>query len=147
MGDNMSIRDEPHFKIASTELAAWLESQGTDRWWSIDGDAHLGRRLYVPFPADELVTDLRRINKTLLVEDLRENPSGRGERIVAKDLDGLATHLWGNVQSNGTQPASPRNRIFALCWEDRSDEWLLLEDLKTTESERREAAAEQATRM
>jgi hypothetical protein len=143
----MSIRDEPHFKIAATELAAWLESQGTDRWWSVDADPLLYRRLMLPCPADELAAALRQINKTLLVEDRRANPTGHGEQIVAKDLDGLATHLWDNVQSNGTQPAPAKNRIFVLCWEDRSDEWVLLEDLKTTESERKNAEAEQATGM
>jgi hypothetical protein len=34
----MSVRDEPHCKIASTELAAWLGQLGTDRWWTVDGD-------------------------------------------------------------------------------------------------------------
>jgi hypothetical protein len=33
----MSLRDEPHYRISSSELAAWLEAQGTDRWWSVDG--------------------------------------------------------------------------------------------------------------
>src|SRR5438094_670211 len=52
----MSLRDEPHNKIASSELAAWLEQQGTDRWWTVDGDPLLTGRLILahvnPLPAE-----------------------------------------------------------------------------------------------
>jgi hypothetical protein len=47
----MSLRDEPHYTIASSELASWLEMQGTDRWWSVDGDPLLTGRLSLPCPA------------------------------------------------------------------------------------------------
>ena|SRR5690242_12900105 len=104
MGDAMSLRDEPHYKIASSELAAWLEAQGTDRWWNVDGDPLLTGRLSFPCPADELAAELRRINRTLLLQDRRKPPSGRGEPIVAADLDALATRLGENVQTNGAPP-------------------------------------------
>ena len=36
--DTMGLRDEPHYQVESSELADWLESQGTDIWWSVAGD-------------------------------------------------------------------------------------------------------------
>jgi hypothetical protein len=142
----MSLRDEPHYKIASSELAAWLEGQGTDRWWNVDGDPLLTGRLSFPCPADELAAELRRINRTLLVQDRRKSPSGRGEPIVARDLDGLVTRLGENVQTNGTEPSWAKDRLFFLCWEDRGDEWLLVEDEETTERSRADAAVAQGAR-
>jgi hypothetical protein len=136
----MSLRDEPHYRISSSELAAWLESQGTDRWWSVDGDWLLTGRVSFPCPADELAADLRRINRPLLVQDQRKPPSGRGEQIGARDLDGLATSWADYFRTNGAPPGAS-DRVFVLCWEDRGDEWLLLEDVETTESERRRADA------
>jgi hypothetical protein len=141
MGKAMSLRDESHYRIASPELAAWLESQGTDRWWSVDRDPLLTGRVSFPCPADELAAELRRINRTLLVQDRRQPPSGRGEQIVARDLDALATR-WGDiVGTNGTPSPWASNRLFFLCWEDRGEEWLLLEDVETTEAEARHADA------
>ena len=142
----MSFRDEPHYTIRSSELAAWLESQGTDRWWTIDGDPLLTGRLSFPCPADELAAELRRINRALLVQDRRKTPSGRGEQIVARDLDGLVTRLGDNLQTNGPKPAWANDRMLSLCWEDRGDEWLLVEDEETTERSRADAAAASGTR-
>jgi hypothetical protein len=137
----MSLRAEPHFRISSPELAAWLEAQGTDRWWNVDGDPLLTGRLSLPCPADELAEELRRINRTLLVQDRRKPPSARGGLIVARHLDGLATRLGENVQTNGSSPRWANDRLFVLCWEDREEEWLLEEDEETTESSRADAAA------
>jgi hypothetical protein len=142
----MSIRDEPHYKIASSELAAWLEQQGTDRWWSVDGDPLLTGRLSFPCPADELATELRRINRTLLVQDPRKPPSGCGEQSVAQDLDKLVTRPWENAQTNGTGPSGMNDRVLCLCWEDRGDEWLLVEDEETTVSSRADVAIAQSPR-
>src|ERR1700716_1780368 len=122
----MSLRDEPHYTITSSDLASWLERQGTDLWWNVDGDPLLTGRLSFPCPADELATELRRINRTLLVQDPRKGPSGRGVQIVARDLDGLVTRLGENVQTNGTTPPWANDRLFFLCWEDRGEEWLLV---------------------
>jgi hypothetical protein len=137
----MSLRDEPHYRIASSELAAWLVAQGTDRWWSVDGDPLLTGRLDLPCPADELADELLRINQMLLVQDRRQPPLGRGEQIMAGDLDGLASRLGQNLQTNGPPPWAG-NRLFWLCWEGSADEWMLIEDEETTESSRADAAAE-----
>jgi hypothetical protein len=142
----MSLRDEPHCTIASSEVAAWLESQGMDRWWNVDGDPLLTGRLSFPCPADELADELRRINRTLLVQDRRKPPSGRGEQIAARDLDGLASRLGENVQANGAEPSWAKDRLFVLCWEDRGDEWLLVEDEETTQRSRADAAVAQGAR-
>src|SRR5438105_15767448 len=122
MGSTMSLQNEPHYKITSSELAVWLERQGIERWWSVDGDPLLTGRLSFPCPADELAEELRRINRTLLVQDRRQPPSGRGEVIVARELDGLATRLGDNVQITGSPPRWANDRLFCLCWEDRGDE-------------------------
>jgi hypothetical protein len=141
----MSLRDEPHYRISSSELAAWLEGQGTDRWWSVDGDPLLTGRLSLPCPADELAAELRRINRTLLVQDRRQPPAGRGEPITARDLDGLATRLVDTVQADGASPWAD-DRLFFLCWEDGGDEWMLVEDEETTQRSRADAAASRGTR-
>jgi hypothetical protein len=142
----MSLRDELHYTIASSELASWLEMQGTDRWWSVDGDPLLTGRLSLPCPADELAEELRRINRALLVQDRRKNPSGHGETITAQDLDMLATRLGDSLPTNGTEPAWANDRVFFLCWADRGDEWMLVEDEETTESSRADAALAQDPR-
>lgn len=142
----MSLRSEPHYKITASELAAWLEAQGADRWWNVDGDPVLTGRLSFPCPTDELAAEFRRINRALLVQDRRKPPTGRGEQIVARDLDGLATRLGDNVQTNGAKPAWANDRLFFLCWEDRGDEWLLAEDEETTERSREDAKVAQGAR-
>ena len=97
-------------------------------------------RLSFLCPADELADELRRTNRTLLVQDRRKPPSGRGEQIVARDLDGLATRLGDNVRTNGTPPPWASDRLLFLCWEDGGDGWLLAEDEETTERSRADAA-------
>jgi hypothetical protein len=141
----MSLKDEPHYTIAAAELADWLEGQGTDRWWTVDGDPLLTGRLSFPCPADELAAELRRINRTLLVQDRRPTAPGQGERIQARDLDALVTRLGDNVQAKGTKPAWANDRLLFLCWEDRGDEWLLVEDGETTERSREDATVAQST--
>jgi hypothetical protein len=142
----MSLRNGPHYKIAASEVANWLEGQGVDRWWSVDGDPLLTGRLSFPCPADELAAELRRINRILLVQDRRKNPAGAGEQIAARDLDGLVTRLGDNLETSGTAPAWAKDRLFFLCWEDHPDEWLLVEDDETTQSSREDAALAQAAR-
>jgi hypothetical protein len=139
----MSIRGEPHFKIASAALAEWLERQGVDRWWNVDGDPLLTGRLSFPCPADELAAELRRLNRPLLVQDRSKSPSGRGQPITAQQLDALVTRLGDDVKVNGPRPGWVNDRMFFLCWEDREDDWLLVEDEETTERSRQDAAVAQ----
>jgi hypothetical protein len=140
----MSLRDEPHYKVPSPELAALLEHQGLDRWWSVDGDPLLTVWLSFPCPADELAAELRRINRTLLIQDRRQPPLGRGQTRLARELDALVTRLGDNVESREEKQVWTNDRVFILSWEDRPDEWLLVEDEETTERFRQAAASAQA---
>lgn len=138
----MSLRDEPHYQVASSELADWLERQGTDIWWSVDGDPILTGRMSVPLPADELADELRRMNRPLLVRDLNHTPTARGQQVTAQDLDQLVGRMGDGVLLTrpGPRPAWMDDRVFYLSWPDRGEEWMLIEDGQTTEDERRDAA-------
>ena len=63
----MSIRDEPFYTLPAGELAAWIEQQGGDTWWNVDGDSILTGKLSLPSPGDELAEEIRRINRLLLL--------------------------------------------------------------------------------
>lgn len=136
----MSIRDEAHFELSSSELAAWIERQG-DQWWSVDGDRILTGRLSFPSPGDELAAALRRINRPLLVQDRRPRPQGKGEVIGGDRLDELATTLDAVSPIPGEEPASAQDRLFYFSWKGSPDEWLLLEDQATAASSRADAAS------
>ena len=34
-----SIQAGRHYEIPSPELAKWLEEQGAENWWTVDGDS------------------------------------------------------------------------------------------------------------
>jgi hypothetical protein len=141
MGGAMSLRDESYYKIESSDLAEWLERQGTDRWWNVDGDPLLTDRVSFPCPSDELAAELRRINRLLLVQDRRKSPLGHGEKIASSDLDELVTRLGDNIQTNHEEPAWASDRLLFLCWEACGDEWLLVEDEETARRSREDAAS------
>jgi hypothetical protein len=135
----MSIQEEPHYELPSTELAKWIEHQGLDRWWNVDGDSLLPIRLSLPCPADELVAELRFLNRPLLVADKDKNPGAEGQRVSAKDLDQLVDH-WSRLEG----PNSVYDRHFYLCWKNKpKEEWLLLEDLQAMEDAARDALEQQ----
>jgi hypothetical protein len=137
----MSIATTPHYEIASSELATWIEEQGTDRWWSVDGDPLLTGRLAFPCPGDELAEELRRLDRPLLLQDKNRNPEARGQRISREELDGLTSRLGDNIHATGAEPAWADDRLFYLCWKGAPDEWLLVEDSETTERSRQDAAS------
>ena len=140
----MSLQDQPHFRIESTQLAEWLLRQGEDRWWNVDGDALLTGRLNFPAPSDELAAELRLTNRVLLVQDRRKAPSGRGELISAQELDPLASHFGDG--GNGTALSGTGDRFLVLGWEGSPEIWLLIEDEETTERSREDAALVQGSR-
>jgi hypothetical protein len=143
----MTLRDEPHYQIASSELADWLERQATDRWWCVDGDPSLIWRISFPCPADALAAELRRINRPLLVRDRSRAPTARGQQITAQELDKLVDRMENDVPMPipDPRPAWADDRVFYLAWPDRGDEWMLYEDGETTEVYRREAALAQGS--
>jgi hypothetical protein len=110
-----------------------------------DGDPLLTGRLSLPSPADERAAELRQINRILLVADRRRTPSEHGEPIAAPDLNALVTRPGDNLQANGMKPAWADDRVFFLRWQDRGDEWLLIEDEETPARSRNDAAVAAST--
>ena len=139
----MSIQDRPHYEVPAAELAAWVEQQGADRWWNVDGDPLLTGLLSFPAPGDELAEAFRHIGRALLVEDKHRDPAAKGQAIGRAQLDDLVGHLGDNVQVTGRPPPWMSARVLCLSWKGSGDEWLLVEDLETTESNRADVVAEQ----
>lgn len=137
----MSIADRPHFELPAAELALWLEDQGSDRWWTVDGDPVLTGRVSFPCPVDELIAELRSIDLPLLVLDKQERSSSRGQSIRANDLDDLADRLE-SIDSDRVV----FDRLFYLCWKGTETEWALAEDSEASASAAREAAGQQGVR-
>lgn len=92
----------------------------------------------IPAPGDELAPLIRRIGRPLLVQDPRPNPAGKGETIGRAQLDELVRYWGDNGRIAGARPSKMSARILVLCWKGSGDEWLLIEDVETTASERAE---------
>jgi hypothetical protein len=127
------IRATPHYEIPAAELATWLEQQGTDRWWNVDGDPLLTGRLHFPCPADELAAELRRIGRPLLVQAKPEDASAKGQVIDAGKLSEVVNRFTENGLGAGPEPAWAQDRFLYLCWKASSQDWLLAEDSETTQ--------------
>ena len=114
----MSIREGRHCKLLAKTLATWLDGQGDDCWWSIDGDIMLMERVSFPCPGGDLASKIREIGKPLLLLLLDDKPDPVGDEVSVDELDKLA-----HVHEGG-------DRAFALCWEDdKTDtDWVLVED-------------------
>lgn len=112
----MSIKEEPHYTIAAADLATWLEGQGTDLWWSVDGDPLLMGEVSFPCPAPELASTIRKIDRPLLI--LCDEEGANGRAVVAADLDRVAPK-----DEEG-------NRVLTLSWAngDLEREWVLVGD-------------------
>lgn len=144
----MGIRNKPHFRITTGELATWLENQGPDRWWTVDGDPFLAERVELPAPADELAAAFRQLNRTLLLADHSQERAAIGEQIDHTRLEQLTKDFGTGGAANVGQPSWQRDGELALCWEDDADDdgWLLYEDEETSEMYRREAISSQQHR-
>jgi hypothetical protein len=118
----MSLQDEPHFEIEATDLADWLDQQGVDCWWSVDGDPLLMGELSFPCPGDDLAAKLRVISRTLLLFDPQERPDSQGQRVSREELSDLA---WVHEQTG--------DRVFRLGWKQAASDsdWVLAEDKET----------------
>lgn len=133
--------DKPHYTLPSSELAAWIEQQGLDQWWNVDGDPLLTSHLAFPCPGDELAAELYQINRPLVVFDPRKDHAAQGQSIDRSALDRLAARLGDNVQLTCEKPSWTNDRLFFLRWKDADEEWLLVEDDETSESSQADAAA------
>lgn len=134
LGFKTGIRGGPHYELSAGSLAAWIEAQGADRWWTVDGDPLLTGRLTFPCPGDELAAEFRKINRNLLVQAKKDDTAADGRGIEQEGLDALVGRLGDSISTTGNQPPPPsaRDRILYLCWKGASDEWLLAEDSETS---------------
>jgi hypothetical protein len=135
------IRSGPHYEIPSPELAAWLEQQGIDVWWNVDGDSLLTGRLSFPCPGDELAAELRRIDRPLLVQAKEGDAEAKGQMIDAAHLDRVVGRFSENRKPRGTRQKWAEDRLLYLCWKGSHHDWLLTEDSRTTEQSRIDAAS------
>lgn len=143
----MSISTQPHYEISASELAAWIEQQGADRWWNIDGDPLLTGRVMLPCPGDRLAAEFRRINRPLLVWDKHKDSQSLGQLITREQLDALTSSVGEDFQLAkyavaGKEPVWWRDRRLFLRWKGADEEWLLIEDTETTKLMREEALVE-----
>lgn len=134
----MNLTDLPHFQLSANSLATWIEDQGTEIWWSVDGDPLLMERLDLPCPGDELASELRKINRPLVLDVEGMADDARGQQVTADDLHKL---LEGTELDNDL--LSRRYRVLHLSWKGSDVDWLLVEDAKTTESILREFSTQQ----
>jgi hypothetical protein len=137
-----SILAGPHYEISSSELAAWLEKQGEDRYWYVDGDPLLTGRLSFPCPGDELATELRKINRQLLVQAKEDDAGARGQVIDVVKLDSAVAKFRENHRLTGPTPRWAEDRVLYLCWSGSPHEWLLVEDSATTAQNRADEIAQ-----
>jgi hypothetical protein len=132
------IRSGPHYEIPSAELATWLERQGVERWWNVDGDPLLTGRLTFPCPADELAAALRTINRSLLVQVKKDDVDATGQRIGVEEVDAVVRPVADSFYQIAPEQRPPwgDDRLLYLCWKGSPHEWLLTEDSETTEEMR-----------
>ena len=142
----MSLVMESYYEISAVELAAWIEQQGEDRWWNVDGDPRLTGLMFFPAPGDELAAMVRRINNPLLVWDKNHSPQALGQVITRQQLDSLVSSVGEDFQQAKWEIPDPKpewwwDRRLFLRWKDKPDQWILLEDSETTKKNREEVLA------
>jgi hypothetical protein len=124
----MSTVTEPHATLAAADVADWVERQGPDSWWTVDGDPWLTSYVSFPCPCDVLVKWLRRRADRRLV--VLGDP---GEAEPEAVLDALVFN--DEVGS----------RVLAMRWEGApvTEVWELYEDLdaEARAAERRSRSA------
>jgi hypothetical protein len=128
LGYMTGIRGGPHYEVPAGELAAWLEGQGRERWWNVDGDPLLTGRLTFPCPADRLAAELKKINRPLLVQAKKDDIGAKGQIINAAKIGETVSLLAENVRSEGVPPPWANDRFLYLCWKGSLHEWLIEED-------------------
>lgn len=137
------IRDGPHYEIPAAELAAWLEDQGKERWWNVDGDPLLTGRMTFPCPAETLAEELRRIGRPLLVQAKKTDSGAKGQLIRRDKLNELVGRFAEAFHEldEEHQPRWSGDRLLYLCWKEMSYDWLLAEDSETTQLHKADEAA------
>src|SRR5205823_5290985 len=117
-------------------LADWVEQQGADRWWLVDGDPLLSGLRSYPAPGPGLAADLRRVNRPLLVAREGDEAIFLGTLRSAEELEPFV------LRAPRYEPPDHEwmERELVLRWKNKDNEWLLIEDVATTEGEARDAA-------
>lgn len=128
-----TILSGPHYELPSAELADWIETQGLDCWWNVDGDPRLTSLVTFPCPGDELVAELRRLNRPLLVQV--DQADAKGEPIDAGRIDGVVSRLRKafTLRPDAPEPPWANDRFLYLCWKGSPVEWMLVEDSVATQ--------------
>jgi hypothetical protein len=131
----MSIPEWSHYyEVSADSLADWIERQGTDKWWVIDGDNYLSSRVMSPCPTAALVRVLRQVNRSLLVQTLE--PQATGQVVGPDKLDQLTDRLgedfYKTINPDLPKPTWVDDRCLWLCWKGQNDEWMLAEDSQAT---------------
>ena len=126
------IRGGPHYEIPSRELAGWLDDQGENTWWNVDGDPLLTGMMIFPCPSVALGAALRKINQPLLVQARQDDAEAKGQIIGKEKLNDVVGRFSENLHVQGDAPAWGGDRLLYLCWKGKPDEappeWLLAED-------------------
>jgi hypothetical protein len=71
------------------DLAAWIESKGPTRWWTVDGEYELSGELSLPTSGPELAAALRKRGGRITVEAASELPAG--EHLTPENFDQVAS--------------------------------------------------------
>ena len=129
----MSTKEQPHYTLGAAHLAQWLEDQGSDSWWTVDGDPVLTERVSFPCPGDELAAAVRTYGKDLLLRDKDDRSDARGQSIDEAQLESLAY-----------REGDRGDRVFQFAWKNdpNDNDWNLVED-KEVAIWAREAAMEE----
>ncbi len=61
-----TIEGRPQYRLTNAEVVFWLFERG-DRLWRVDGDPVLGSVLNIPCPTDELVHQIVKVGRDMLI--------------------------------------------------------------------------------
>lgn len=113
----MSTKDQPHYTLHANVLAEWLELQGSDSWWTVDGDPWLTQRVSFPCPGDELAIQIRSVGKDLFLLDVDDREDACGQSVARGQIDSLAFQ-------------DAEGRAFQFSWkgDPSNTDWNLVED-------------------
>src|SRR6266436_6780762 len=109
--------DRLGIRLSPQELGAWLDRQGSDRWWLVDGDPLLTSLVSFPCTGDEIAAVLRRIDKPLFLLSRNAAQPGESTELGIEDIDRFAF----------LDPFRDE-RMFRLRWDSipPGQEWMLL---------------------
>lgn len=131
----------PHYELPSAELAAWLDQQGDDCWWNVDGDPLLMGRVLFPCRSGKLAAELRKLDRPLFIR--AKGTEATGQPIGRERINTLVGHLYDNIHAGGGEyPPWANDRLLDLRWKSSPVEWMLIEDSVTAAEERAVRPAE-----